>query len=103
MTRHTVTLHDVFTLAKTHPEWHGFPVPDCLRLLRGCIAPILHTHGERISLRFHGTERYPARVADAGGRDAQTRCMCRVCAVVLSTPPANRDDCCNMRNNCCRT
>ncbi|WP_425266461.1 darcynin family protein [Burkholderia puraquae] len=25
------------------------------------------------------------------------------CAVVLSMPPANQDDCCNMRNNCCRT
>ncbi|MCA8002061.1 darcynin family protein [Burkholderia metallica] len=24
-------------------------------------------------------------------------------AVVLSTPPARKDDCCNMRNNCCRT
>ncbi|KVT10821.1 hypothetical protein WT97_04005 [Burkholderia sp. MSMB1459WGS] len=29
--------------------------------------------------------------------------IARTCAVVPSPPSSGKDDCCNMRNNCCRT
>ncbi|WP_236872711.1 hypothetical protein [Burkholderia sp. NRF60-BP8] len=29
--------------------------------------------------------------------------IARPCAVVLCPPSSGKDDCCNMRNNCCRT
>ncbi|VWD60399.1 hypothetical protein BLA39750_07302 [Burkholderia lata] len=87
MLRHTATLHNVCTLVKTHPEWLGFPVQERSRQLGEYIAPNLQTHGECESPRFRDTGRCPARVADAGMRDAQDHLACERTVEALRETP----------------
>ncbi|WP_175968831.1 darcynin family protein [Burkholderia sp. BCC0322] len=103
----------MFIAVTTRPEWLGVPMPERLRPLCEYSAPIRETRGEHASLRRYAAAFYAARVIDrcigaeqdhrAWERAIPARCKRRVSAVVLFLASANKDDCCNMRNNCCRT
>uniref|UniRef100_A0A0H2XUP5 Uncharacterized protein n=1 Tax=Burkholderia orbicola (strain AU 1054) TaxID=331271 RepID=A0A0H2XUP5_BURO1 len=53
--------------------------------------------------RAHVPPRQHRAVRRPPGGDTHEQPVDRMGAVVLSAPPAGKDDCCNMRNNCCRT
>ncbi|WP_423380780.1 darcynin family protein [Burkholderia sp. LMG 32019] len=65
-------------------ELRGFPVPERLRLPPEHIAPIIDTHGERVSPRFRDTPFYSARVTDGGNRDADDHHACELANLTIA-------------------